>query len=154
MSISSFFPTRHVKILTDSDFLLDNEDKITLKHKELSVILFHDESNISTRILAIWDNISKNVSGTIFCVCDMTKQTGISTKFEELVFDRSSPYNRLASHKKPFILVYRNGMPKKDYKDTFSETKLTIFTANLIDNNSDETDKDISLHQDIDDDSD
>lgn len=135
--MNSLFPTKQIKILTDNDFLLNSEEKITIKDNSLLVILFYDKTDISNEILKMWDNILHHVSGPIFCICDMTTELGVSQNFKTVASDISSKYHKLAFNKEPFIIVYKNGNPVKNYKNAFSETKLIIFTTNLIDMNFD-----------------
>lgn len=136
--MSSLFPSKTIKILTDSDFTLDEDEKITMKNKSLNVVLFHTNNDLSKSMVKIWKELVEEVTGPHFCVCDLTIQTQIADKITEVSLDETSPYHRFASHKPPFILVYRNGRPQKDYKDALTHHKLTLFTSGLIDNYSNE----------------
>jgi len=130
---------RQVKILSDSDFMTDSDHKINLKDKSLTVILFKDEEDLSIQLTDIWNDISQKISGPVFAICNMKEQTLIPKNFEDLSKDTSSSYHMFASHKVPFILVYRDSKPKKIYCDLFSGVNLTIFLSTLIDNYSDES---------------
>lgn len=137
--MSSLFPTRHVKILTDDDFITESDEKITMKNKSLNVVLFHTKNDLSKHMVEIWNKLVDEVTGPYFCACDLTIHSRISDRITEVSMDETSPYYRLISHKSPFILVYRNGRPQKDYRDSLTLHKLILFTSGLIDNYSDET---------------
>lgn len=137
--MSSLFPSKTIKILTDSDFTLDDNEKISMNNKSLNVVLFHTNNELSKSMVKIWKQLVEEVTGPHFCACDLTIQTQIADKITEVSLDETSPYHRLMSHKPPFILVYRNGRPQKDYKDALTLHKLGLFTSGLIDNYSNET---------------
>lgn len=130
--MNTFFPQIDVKILTESDFLTDSDDKILLKDKRTCVVLFHNKESVSQHLTDIWKNLASRVAGPIFCVCDMTIQRNISEAFLQISQDDSSSYQKYAKKKIPFILIYRNGRPQSTYNGQLSGAALMNYCSGLV----------------------
>lgn len=130
--MSTFFPQINVKILSDSDFLIDSDDKILLKDKRTCVVLFHDKESTSQQLTDIWKSLASRVAGPIFYVCDMTIQRNISEAFLQISQDDSSLYQKYTKKKIPFILIYRNGRPQNLYNGQLSEAALINYCSGMV----------------------
>lgn len=142
--MNTFFPQIDVKILTDSDFLTESDDKILLKDKHTCIVLFHNKESVSQHLTDIWKNLASRVAGPIFCVCDMTIQRGISEAFLQISQDDSSSYQKYTKKKIPFILIYRNGRPQSIYNGQLSEAALMNYCSGLVSSHISNSSSDIS----------
>ena len=132
--MSFYFPKQRIEVLKSSDFNTDSDDKITIKKRDLTLILFQDHSSLSQQTTSIWENLSKKIVGIIFTVCDLNEETNIATYITNISSDNTSPYQKIFKHPPPFIVTYRNGKPQEVYKGVISEGRLTNYCLSLITN--------------------
>ena len=130
--MDSFFPEQKVIIIKDKDFNLESDEKITIKNKMLSLVLFHDNSNISRDVSKIWQKLANNIPGIVFYACNLIDSRDIAQEFSLVALDETSPYREFARNRTPFILVYRNGKPQMSYHDVISEVRLINFCSKII----------------------
>lgn len=144
--MSHFFQTQKVVILKTSDFNTESDDKITIKRKELCVVLFQDHSHVSEILSNIWIQLSKELPGVTMCACDMLEETTIAESFVNLSSDETSPYRNYTRHGIPFIIAYKNGRPFKLFVDVLDREYIRDFiikltygkTVEISDENNDE----------------
>lgn len=132
--MSNFFPEQKVKVLKSEDFKLDTDDKITIKEKFLTVVLFLDTSGASERLKNTWTNLSKSVAGIKYAACNLIEESDVALAFSSLASDSSSPYKKFANHIPPFIILYREGRPQKLYAGTSNEHDLKIWCLQQVAN--------------------
>lgn len=129
--MSHFFPSSEVLVLKTSNFNIDSDDKITIKNKSLSIVLFQNHSSISEKISKIWMSLAEEVAGVDFCACDLIEEKLIAQAFTSLADDDSSPYNKYSHHSIPFILCYRNGKPQNLYSDSLDKPHLINYSTTM-----------------------
>lgn len=134
--MSYFFPTQQILVFKTEDFNTGNDDKITIKNKDLNIILFQDNSDISSTLTQIWISLSKKIIGINYCVCDLIEERDVANSITTISNDSSSPYQRFCKHRTPFILVYRNGKPQSLYKGIYSENNLLNYSLSFTKNDS------------------
>lgn len=147
--MNSLFPEIKIKTLSDSDFNLDSDDKITLKDKRVSVVLFHDTELESQHIVQFFKNVAKRVAGLVFYACDMTIQTGISQAFTQLSDDSSSPYQKFVVHGLPSLIVYKNGKPQTIYNGLIDEHSILLFCGSIVNLKIEKEDDEINIPKSI-----
>lgn len=133
--MSFYFQKQKVELLKTTDFNIDLDDKLTIKRKDLCLVLFHDHSSLSTSIYAIWEKLSKSIIGITFCLCDLIEESTIATSITNISNDTTSPYKNLFNRSLPIIVSYRNGRPQDLYKDVVSESRLKRYCLNLTTSN-------------------
>lgn len=148
--MSYFFPIQKIIILKTNDFNINEDDKITIKHKDLNMVLFQDHSDISASLTPIWTNLSKKVVGINYCVCDLVEESEIANCITTISNDSSSPYQKFCKHRVPFILVYRNGKPQSLFQGVYSESKLLNYSLSFTTGSSGESKNSISIKNESD----
>lgn len=129
--MSYFFPSPQVSILKAVDFNLDSDDKITMKNKAMSIVLFQDHSSISEKLSKIWMKLSEEVAGINFCACDLIEEKSVAQAFVSIAGDETSPYYKYSRHSIPFILTYKNGKPQNLYSDTLDKSHLINYSTTM-----------------------
>lgn len=130
--MNSLFPQINIKNLSDSDFNLNSNEKITLVEKRISLVLFNDNSDESVHFLNILKSVCKQVPGPVFCSCDILSQSGIKTAFLDICQDDTSSYQKFTCHGFPILIIYKNGIPQKLYSGIIDEDSLLLFCSTLI----------------------
>ena len=132
--MSFYFPKQKIEVLKSSDFNTDSDDKITLKTKDITLLLFYDNSFLSKETLSILEKISKKIIGIIFAVCDLSKELDIATYITDININSKSQYQKIFKYISPFIVIYKNGKPQEVYKGVISEGRIINYCLSLINN--------------------
>lgn len=130
--MSNFFSQPQLINFTIKDFNVDSDYKITLKNKLLNIILFCDHSEISKHLSNIFLELTNEVAGVNFCICDLIEERELAQVFTSLIDDRDSPYRKYGGNVTPFIIAYRDGKPQSIFKDVMTKSHILQYSLSLI----------------------
>lgn len=121
--MSFYFHKQKIGILKSSDFNLDTDNKITIKKRDLTLVLFKDKSYLSEQTALILQNIFNKIVGIDICFCNVDEESEIRTCISNFSNDVSS-YQRIFRHSLPFIVIYKDGEPQDVYRGVISEGRI------------------------------
>lgn len=111
----TLFAQQAVQQLTSRAFAIDAKEKIALKNRDCTLILFYGENTESRRLLNIWNTAASQTAGPIFAAVNLSMERDLATSFTELLSEGGHPFHWAGLQGIPFILVYRNGWPVAFY---------------------------------------
>lgn len=120
--MSQFFIDQKIKVLKSEDF--DDHNKLTIKTKKLTLILFYDSKDLSKTLVNIWNKLSETVTGINFYICNVDDEEDLKNSFTSIIGNESHPINNLIQKVLPFIVTYKDGEPKKIYDEILSYQNL------------------------------
>ncbi len=127
--MDSLFTRPEIKILSDSDFMLETEYKLTLRDKDCCLVLFHDNQYLSVELVKLWQQIANIVAGPKFMICDLVINRNIANAMSSSPYIQSNPFSWISTVKIPVIIVYRQGFPQGAYNGIISVDNLISYAS-------------------------
>jgi len=134
--MNKFFPVNNLVVLNENDFNILSPELITLKNNTLyHLVLFYYDNNIDNNSDIIIDSsifydllsdCSELLPINSIAVCNITPK--ILHLIQSIKQNVNHPFNSLVLENEPFILIYKNKIPQKIYKETMSISSI----CNLI----------------------
>lgn len=119
--MNCFFPEQEIQIFRSVDFNLESDTTLSLKNKKLTILLFKDNSVTSNKVTELFKDLSKEIAGITFGVCDCLTETDVSLKILKII-----PYCKY-----PCILIFKNGIFQDYYKGIYSKVNLFNYIITL-----------------------
>jgi hypothetical protein len=130
------FPSSNkIKVLQESNFSINDEEKICLMDKAINIILFYIESPESYNILKVMNDVSLRRPGPFYSVCNLQQCRLLAELFTEVRNNRIHPLNKFASRNPPFILIYKGGFPINFYDGPADAEIFEKFVFSILNNN-------------------
>jgi hypothetical protein len=125
------FSQESIRKWSSSDFKLDTDEKISLKSKDCSIILFYGENEESKQLMRIFSLVSQQAAGPMFGACNLLREKEVSLAFTNIKAMGSHPFHWASMRGYPFILTYRDGWPVAFYNGDRSVTAILDWTMTL-----------------------
>ena len=120
----------NVKMLRSKDFNLDSSEKISIKDKGCTIILFYIENQESKDLLQVWITAARQTAGAQFAAVNLSLDKDIATAFQQLE-SQGSPLRVFSLKAYPAIIVYRNSWPSGFYNGERSADQIANFALDL-----------------------
>lgn len=130
--VQRLYPSGNVTVLTDANFELSGEFKISLSTiSECCLILFYIENDESKQLLELWSKISKSVPEPKFASVNLIYEKGIASAINFLQVTQNHPLHSFGLRQYPFIFVYRERYPVACYNGTRSYNNILDYALSL-----------------------
>lgn len=116
--------------LCDTDFNLKSDQMITIKYKDLLMILFYASNTESEKLLKLWNIAAKQTIGVTFAAVDLINEKNVANAFSKL--NQLNTSLKWASLKNiPFVLIYKDGWPISYYTGKYNINSIVNFSLKL-----------------------
>lgn len=116
--------------LCDTDFNLKSNEMITIKYKDLLMVLFYASNTDSEKLLKLWNAAAKQTIGVTFAAVDLINEKNISNAFSKL--NQLNTSLKWASLKNiPFVLIYKDGWPISYYTGKHNISSIVNYSLKL-----------------------
>lgn len=101
--------------LTDQDFDCNQHGKISIKDDRFMLVLFHNFDEESINLATLYALTACQIAGPVFAAINVEQYPKVDKAIQEVLRNGEHPYHRFVNEEYPFLLVYRNGVPKAMY---------------------------------------
>lgn len=127
MSNRLVFAQDSVLQLTGNDFDLKTPSKITINIPDCMMILFYIQNTESINLAAIWGRVASEIAGPVFGAINMLSNRDVARAFADVKSIPNHPYRAFGLQTYPFILVYRQGIPRAIYNGPYNVTAISEY---------------------------
>lgn len=123
----------NVHRLSSKDFVNVGPRGIDLRDSSIpcAIILFHTDNRESVALVEIFSYVAQQIPGTFFGAINMINNYEIASAFVSILTDSDHPYQKFGAQGYPYILVYRQGIPRGFYNGERSAQALANYSLTL-----------------------
>lgn len=113
--------------LNGDNFNTDTPDKITIDIPDCMLILFYIQNTESLNLASIWARVASEIAGPTFAAINMLSNRNVARAFSQVKSIPNHPYAAFGLQTYPFILVYRQGIPRAVYNGPYNVTAIAEY---------------------------